>query len=259
MPILKKHHKNKFTIIPNDIFSDANLNLRDVGLLCFLLHLPDDWVFTVNGLVMVIPNEGKDAITSSLKRLEAAGYLTRERERIGGRYGSAIWHIFDSPMTDFPAQVNAAQENPPLIKKEYNKERNKKEHTQKSEPPLVKNLQDGDFSYCITDSAEFPQSTSVPASDNIKAAAVIERAMRERLPETPPFTNEQRLGWAKALEQLRESGYSRDIVGEVAAWFQNDEFWGSRITSGETFKKNFQTMYAQMESKQKPGKWDDFI
>lgn len=131
MPILKKRYKNKFTIIPNAIFTDPNLNMRDVGLLCFLLHLPENWNFTVNGLVAVLPNDGKDCVTRSLKRIEEAGYLSRCRERLsGGRLGAAIWVISDSPMTDFPAQEMPPQEEPPQIRKNSNKDGSEKENNQ---------------------------------------------------------------------------------------------------------------------------------
>lgn len=123
MPFIRQKRAASFTIVPNSIFTDENLNLRDVGLLCFLLHLPDNWEFTVNGLVASLPNDGKDAITSSLKRIENAGYLRRERTRTpDGKLSDASWIISDSPMTENPAQVN-----PPQKRTNRKKELNSKE------------------------------------------------------------------------------------------------------------------------------------
>ena len=118
MAILRHRHSTEFTVIPNSIFKDKNLNLKDIGLLCFLIHLPDDWEFTVNGLVAVLPNDGKDSITKSLKRIEDAGYIRREQERLGdGTMSRAVWIVSDTPLTENPSAVNH-----PQTKKENNKE-----------------------------------------------------------------------------------------------------------------------------------------
>jgi hypothetical protein len=98
--------------------------MRDVGILCYLLHLPEEWEFTVNGLASILPHEGRDAITASLKRIEHAGYLSRERRRDeNGRMLDAVWTVSDVPMTEIPAQVNPAQENRTQTKNISNKEK----------------------------------------------------------------------------------------------------------------------------------------
>lgn len=131
MAIIRHHHEKEFTIVPNSIFNNKNLNLRDIGLLCFLLHLPDGWEFTVNGLVSILPHDGKDAVTASLKRIEQAGYLLRERRRDeNGRMLEAVWTVSDVPMTENPAQVKTAQEYPSQIKNIQDKE-SKEQRTDK--------------------------------------------------------------------------------------------------------------------------------
>lgn len=121
MAILRHHHEASYTVIPNNIFTDQGLSLKDIGLLCFILHLPDGWNFSVNGLASVLPHDGKDGITASLKRIEQAGYLKRDRERDSfGRLAEAVWIVSDTPMTENPAQENTTQ-----IKKEIKKVRSK--------------------------------------------------------------------------------------------------------------------------------------
>lgn len=124
MAVLRHHHDTEFTVIPNSIFNDDRLNTKDIGLLCFLIHLPDDWNFSIKGLNEVLPNDGRDSISASLKRIEQAGYLRREQERNkDGTLGDYIWTVSDTPIS--PKTENPYTENPTQTKKESNKERKK--------------------------------------------------------------------------------------------------------------------------------------
>lgn len=112
MAILRKRHA-QYTVIPKGIFCDSRLNLRDVGLLCFMLHLPDDWNFSVAGLCAMRGGDGRDAIRKSVRKLEECGYLQRSqaRDTETGKMGEAIWYLYDVPMTENPTSVNPTQSN----------------------------------------------------------------------------------------------------------------------------------------------------
>lgn len=89
-----------------------------------MLSLPDDWEFSIRGLDAIFENDGRDAISVSLKRIEAAGYLTRETERKGGKFGSVVWTVSDVPIppctekpdTVKPNTVNPSQRKNPIDK-----------------------------------------------------------------------------------------------------------------------------------------------
>lgn len=53
---------------------DKRLSLKAVGLLSIVLSLPDDWHYTVNGLVGSV-KDGKDSVESAIKELKKSGYL----------------------------------------------------------------------------------------------------------------------------------------------------------------------------------------
>ena len=103
MPILRHKINQEFTILPNCTLKDRRLSLRDVGLLAYMLHLPDGWEFSISGLDAVLPHDGRDAIAASLQRIEKASYLRRERERnANGQIGGVVWYVSDLPMTETP-------------------------------------------------------------------------------------------------------------------------------------------------------------
>ncbi|MEN8220831.1 MAG: helix-turn-helix domain-containing protein [Pseudomonadota bacterium] len=63
---------------------DITLSWRARGLLSYLLSRPDNWDIIINNLIKQSP-DGRTTIRSSLKELEASGYL--RRERVNGEKG----------------------------------------------------------------------------------------------------------------------------------------------------------------------------
>lgn len=94
---IKKHTRNNFTVINNNIFMDRTLSFKAKGLLCQLLSLPDTWKFTEKGLV-ALSTDGMSSVRSAIKELENAKYLHRERVRgTDGLLSGTIYHIYEEP------------------------------------------------------------------------------------------------------------------------------------------------------------------
>ena len=67
--------KNKdYTVMSNAHLHDKRLSLKAVGLLSIVLSLPDDWHYTVNGLVGSV-KDGERAVNGALSELKQYGYL----------------------------------------------------------------------------------------------------------------------------------------------------------------------------------------
>ena len=58
----------------NTHLKDKRLSLKAIGLLGVVLGLPEDWHYTVNGLVGIV-KDGKDSVESAIKELKKNGYL----------------------------------------------------------------------------------------------------------------------------------------------------------------------------------------
>ena len=111
--ILRKSNKEQFTSIPQGIFRDKRLSLKDIGLLTSMLSLPDNWEFSENGLEAIFPNDGQTSIRTGLKKLEQTGYLSRKRQRgENGQITGVIWYLMDAPCGDKPHCENHSLENP---------------------------------------------------------------------------------------------------------------------------------------------------
>ena len=99
MAILKNPNKERFTVIDNDVFRKSKLTLKGMGMLCFLLSLPDNWDFSERGLAKLFP-DGLRSVKTALRELEEKGYLTREQGRgEKGGFGKMIYTIREIPQT----------------------------------------------------------------------------------------------------------------------------------------------------------------
>ena len=116
MPIQRGRHEwdDNFTIISNDWLRDERLSFKARGLLAYIESHTIDWKINVSWLV-AHSVEGKEALRSAIAELELHGYLSREQENTGGRFGE-VHYITQEPVTDLPLPENPPAENPPLKK-----------------------------------------------------------------------------------------------------------------------------------------------
>lgn len=128
--VIKKHKKDNFTVVDNDILKNKELSLKEKGLLIILLSLPDNWEFNESGLSQ-LSSDGVISVRSGLKGLEALGYLMREQFRNEkGHYSGSVYHIYEvsqknKPHSEQPYSVN------PMSVITHNKELSNKELTNK--------------------------------------------------------------------------------------------------------------------------------
>lgn len=78
MSVIRVNKTRDYTVMSNYHLKDNRLSLKAIGLMSWMLSLPDDWNFTTEGIVKCRKKEGRDAIRGALKELEDAGYLVIE-------------------------------------------------------------------------------------------------------------------------------------------------------------------------------------
>lgn len=98
MSVFRVEKTKDFTIMSNHHFKNKNLSLKAKGLLSLMLSLPDEWDYTIRGLVSIC-KDGVDSISTALKELEAEGYLIRKRARHkDGSLGKMEYLIHEQPV-----------------------------------------------------------------------------------------------------------------------------------------------------------------
>lgn len=97
MAVFRVERTRDYTVMSNFHLKDMNLSLKAKGLLSMMLSLPETWNYTTRGLAAIC-KEGVDAIGSTIRELEAAGYIVRRLLRgEGGRIADTEYVIYEQP------------------------------------------------------------------------------------------------------------------------------------------------------------------
>ncbi len=119
-----KIEKNKnYTVMSNYHLRDKNLSFKAKGLLSFMLSLPEDWDYSLNGLVAV-SKESKKAIRGIINELREHGYLVTEQTRGEKGYYKYNYIIYEEP------HIVEIEKNNPDTQKGYADEGNTEKDTQ---------------------------------------------------------------------------------------------------------------------------------
>ena len=115
MAIFRVNKSKDYTVMCNYHLRDKSISLKAKGLLSQMLSLPDEWDYSIEGLVSMNIEE-KTAIISALKELKKAGYvnIVERRSPKSGRY-EYIYDIYEMPYTDLPNTENPNTENQPQL------------------------------------------------------------------------------------------------------------------------------------------------
>lgn len=117
--IFRINKTKNYTVMSNYHLQDKNLSLKAKGLHAYMLSLPDNWNYSVQGLVS-ISKEGIKAINSILKELEENYYLKRERKQEPNGRFYYEYNIYEIPYiqkgrTDKGDTLNGTQINTNII------------------------------------------------------------------------------------------------------------------------------------------------
>lgn len=74
MSIFRIFKNKNYTAMSNFHLKDKNLSLKAKGLMSVMLSLPEDWNYSIDGLVGIC-KENETSVTSTLKELKETGYL----------------------------------------------------------------------------------------------------------------------------------------------------------------------------------------
>ena len=110
MSVVRVNKTKNYTVLSNYHFKEKGMSLKAKGLLSLMLSLPDDWNYSISGLVK-LSKDGKDSVMSALSELEKFGYLHREQVvNSKGQFSGVEYNIYEEPQEEFPLAANKKAE-----------------------------------------------------------------------------------------------------------------------------------------------------
>ena len=94
MATIRVHKTKNYTVMSNTHLRDKNLSLKAKGLLSVMLSLPDNWEYSIAGLV-AISKENETAVKSALNELKDNNYVVVIKEKPTKNNGGRIKYSYD--------------------------------------------------------------------------------------------------------------------------------------------------------------------
>lgn len=243
-----------FTVMKNYHLRDKTLSLKAKGLLSVVLSLPDDWDYSIAGLVSIL-KENETAIKSALKELREHGFLKvnklfpsqTESGRIEYEYvfteepfnfGVQDKEIQDKEIqeVDFLPLEKHGQLNTNILstnklstnKLNKEKERNKEKETESK------------------DSVGSSLEKALP-----KEALELADHLKDKILECQPTAcigKKYRINWARDIEKAhRLDGRSWEALrGMIDYCYDVSDFWCTNIRSGAKLRKHYDQIESQI-------------
>jgi len=108
MSVFRVNKNKNYTVVANYHLRDKNLSLKAKGLLTIMLSLPEDWDYSMNGLVAIVKEE-ITAVKTALHELEEYNYLKRTKFNNKKGHFEFEYHIYEQPYIENPSMVNHIQ------------------------------------------------------------------------------------------------------------------------------------------------------
>ena len=111
MPIIRIEKSKNYTVMSNYHLRDKKLSLKAKGLMSYMLSLPEDWDYSVEGLSKSSKDK-REPIKSGLKELKENNYLIIEQTRDSKGQWESIYTLYETPKrrkiteADFPHRIS---------------------------------------------------------------------------------------------------------------------------------------------------------
>lgn len=235
--IIREKNTN-YTTISNVFLKDNKLSLKAKGLLAIIMSLPEDWDFSINGIVAVI-KEGRESTSSTIKELINAGYCTREQcKGDKGRFKGYDYTFYEepkagTPLTDCPESENPLTDNPTQL------------NTNLINPLSNKGVSENKFS--LPNSPLLENFKSI--LENFKGCSRITIQLTAENAETlfKEYTQEQIIEGLEIIENSNKALKNKSLYLTLRKILKNNFGGGAEFQKGhEQFKEVYKKWYFEL-------------
>lgn len=94
MAYFRVNKRKNYTVMSNHHLRDKNLSLRAIGLLSKMLSLPDNWDYSIKGLVAICKDK-EPTVRGALSELKEQGYVVVTKLMPGTTSSGRIEYVYD--------------------------------------------------------------------------------------------------------------------------------------------------------------------
>lgn len=252
MSVIRVEKTKNYTVMSNYHLKERNMSLKAKGLLSLMLALPDNWDYSIAGLIAIC-KENETAIKSTLKELQEFGYVSIEKimpdKTESGRI-EYVYNIFEKPkqegkkqgVENLPLEIQHVENQVQLNTKEQNTNKvntkeKKKNNTKKDFSNLV-------IETCLKNDIEDDKSIELIEQflieNKIKTKGAIEANIAKVAGKTFETIN-------KCIQTSYERNYKYITPPE---WLQNNSYNGNGKCSKELAWRTHEEMQEAEKKRQ---------
>ena len=113
--IKRSKHTTDYTVIPNAIMEDKDLDCECLGMLTYLIGKPSNWKIQAEFLGKRF-GWGKTKVYGILKKLIIAGYVTRKANIVDGLKRGSEYTVYDRKMAEKPHCSQTRTSEAPIVR-----------------------------------------------------------------------------------------------------------------------------------------------
>lgn len=223
--IVRKAKKSKYSIISNTLLQDVNLSWKAKGILCYLLHLPDDWKINLIHLQKQA-TDGRESLKSGFKELKEKGYVEHQTIREKGKILSHIWIVHEEPILK-----NDRDDKEPEAGKPSSG------FTTCGKSATTNNLySESKDSESILKTKESVETATLSADADSLVSFFIEK-IKERKTD---FKLPDRKRWLLEIDRMiRIDKRDPKKIKSMIEWIHRDSFWSKNILSPQKLREKY--------------------
>lgn len=205
---IKNRIKKSFTVAPNELINDRNIDSRARFIYIYMASKPDTWEFNNRDLMQACGIKDKRTLVKLMKELIDSGWISREEQnRVGGKFSTYDYSIHAEPICkkcttveDSPRYISSVAQNlrgaknaphsnkESIVKKKKNK---KREEGEKENSPFekIEVIENGQKTLTAEKAEKAPPSCAAPptpepepTNDKIGRLVLMRRAWDDKKP-----------------------------------------------------------------------------
>lgn len=231
-----------YTLIRDGVLRDTALSYRARGVLGAILSRPDNWE-TDSETLAKEGTEGRDAIRTALRELEAARYIQRHKVQDEKGLWATVTMVFDTPQ-DLSSAPTAPKTDSqaPVTGNPSPETGNQAPDNQPSDSQALRRTTEKDNQK--TSKSEMESSTA-PSPDDAPRSEVVELCEHLAAKITANGNRPPTIGkrWYRACRLLIDVDQrTPDQIRRAIDWCQADAFWSANILSMQKLREKYDTL-----------------